>query len=135
MPVMAKTRKLLGANGVKYQNSVVSLSLRCPSRATMLTGQDAHDHHVWDNGGNTGGYLHFEDADNSLAKWLQDAGYRTAHVGKYMNDYGKQQAKEVPAGWDDRFNIVDEARESYPCYGCTISDNGTARTDGTADSD
>jgi len=98
LPVMTKTMNLLAANGVTYNNSVVSLSLCCAARATLLTGQYAHNHHVWDNGGLTSGYLHFDNADNSLAPWLQQAGYQTSHVGKYMNAYGKDHAKEVPKG-------------------------------------
>jgi len=135
LAVMKKTLSLLGATGTIYKDSVVSLSLCCPARATLLTGQYAHNHHVWDNGGNTGGYLHFDNADNSLAPWLKKAGYQTAHVGKYMNGYGKSQVKEIPKGWDSWFNIVDEDRESYPYYGYTISDNGTSRTYGKADED
>ncbi len=135
MRVMQKTKKLLGANGVTYANSVVSLSLCCPSRATLLTGQYAHNHQVWDNGGTTGGYLNFRRSENSLAPWLRQAGYQTAHVGKYMNSYGKLQANQVPIGWDFWFNVVDEQEESYPYYGYTISDNGKSTTYGKDDKD
>ena len=135
MAVMTKTQALLGARGVTYTNAVVNLSLCCPSRATLLTGQYAHNHKVWDNGGPLGGYLHFANADNSLAPWLHAAGYQTAHVGKYMNAYGKKQVKEIPAGWDHWFNVVDEARESYPYYGYTISDDGVSHTYGEDDKD
>jgi N-acetylglucosamine-6-sulfatase len=135
VPIMKKTQALLAARGVTYSNAVVSLSLCCPSRATLLTGQYAHNHHVWDNGGQTGGYAHFDDAGNSLAPWLHAAGYRTAHVGKYMNGYSKADVAQVPAGWDDWFNVVDEARESYPYFGYTISDNGVGHKYGDADTD
>ncbi len=135
LPIMKKTQALLTARGVTYSNAVVSLSLCCPSRATLLTGQYAHNHHVWDNGGQTGGYAHFDDAGNSLAPWLHNAGYQTAHVGKYMNAYSKADVAQVPAGWDDWFNVVDEARESYPYFGYTISDNGIGHKYGNADAD
>jgi N-acetylglucosamine-6-sulfatase len=135
LAVMAKTKKLLGERGVTYTDSVVSLSLCCPARATLLTGQYTHNHHVWDNGGKTGGFLHFENQENTLAPWLHEAGYETAHVGKYLNTYTKQQAGNVPAGWDRWFNVVDEARETYPYYGYTISDGGTSRKYGTDDKD
>lgn len=135
LPVMAKTLKLLGSTGTTYKDSVVSLSLCCPARATLLTGQYAHNHHVWDNGGSTGGFLHFDQADNSLAPWLKKAGYQTAHVGKYMNGYSKDRVKQIPAGWDSWFNVVDEDRESYPYYGFTVSDNGKSKTYGEADAD
>ena len=35
-----------------------------------------------------------------MATWLQDAGYRTALVGKYLNRYVPKRAG-VPPGWDD----------------------------------
>jgi N-acetylglucosamine-6-sulfatase len=135
MQVMTKTKALLAARGVTYTNSTVTLSLCCPSRATALTGQYTHNHNVWDNGGKQGGYLHFTGQDNTLASWLRAAGYSTAHVGKYMNQYSKAEATKVPPGWDRWFNIVDEATEAYPYYGYTVSDQGTLRTYGTADED
>ncbi len=135
MQVMTKTKALLAAQGVTYSNSTVTLSLCCPSRATALTGQYTHNHNVWDNGGKHGGYLHFAGQENTLAPWLKAAGYTTAHVGKYMNGYGKSQGAKVPPGWDRWFNIVDEATEAYPYYGYTVSDQGALRTYGTADGD
>ena len=132
---MAKTQELLAAKGVSFTNSTVTLSLCCPSRVTALTGQYTHNHNVWDNGGKTGGYPRFANQANTLAPWLKAAGYTTAHVGKYMNGYGKSVANQVPPGWDNWFNIVDEPYESYPYWGYTISDNGVQHTYGTADED
>jgi N-acetylglucosamine-6-sulfatase len=135
MVAMPKTKRLLGERGVTYANTVISLSLCCPSRATLLTGQYAHNHGVWDNGGKMGGYNHFQGADNSLAPWLKAAGYTTSHVGKYMNNYNKARAKQIPKGWDNWFTVLDEATESYPYYDYTISDNGESRTYGEKDED
>ena len=37
-----------------------------------------------------------------MATWLQDAGYRTALVGKYLNRYPKEASEShVPPGWDE----------------------------------
>ena len=46
MFVMRNTLSLLGAHGTTFQNSYVSYPLCCPSRATFLTGQYAHNHGV-----------------------------------------------------------------------------------------
>ena len=35
---------------------------------------------------------------NTVATWLDDAGYETALFGKYLNGY--RQAEYVPPGWD-----------------------------------
>ena len=41
--VMANTLALLGSRGTTFANSYVSYPLCCPSRATFLTGQYAHN--------------------------------------------------------------------------------------------
>ena len=65
----------------------MSYPLCCPSRATYLTGQYAHNHGVIHNAGPFGGYARL-DHTNTLPVWLQQAGYRTIHVGRYLNGYG-----------------------------------------------
>ena len=49
MFVMRNTLSLLGAHGTTFSNSYVSYPLCCPSRATFLTGQYAHNHGVAGN--------------------------------------------------------------------------------------
>jgi arylsulfatase A-like enzyme len=40
--------------------------------------------------------------DSTVATWLQEAGYRTALVGKYLNRYPKEASQShVPPGWDE----------------------------------
>src|SRR5215217_6872670 len=46
LQVMHRTRRLLGAHGVRFADSYVSYPVCCPSRATYLSGQYAHNHHV-----------------------------------------------------------------------------------------
>jgi N-acetylglucosamine-6-sulfatase len=43
---MSKTRRLIAAQGVRFRRSYVSYPVCCPSRATYLTGQYAHNHHA-----------------------------------------------------------------------------------------
>jgi N-acetylglucosamine-6-sulfatase len=43
---MRKTRQLIGGRGTTFDHSFISFSLCCPSRATLLTGQYAHNHGV-----------------------------------------------------------------------------------------
>ena len=95
MDVMPRTRELLGSNGVTFARSYVSYPVCCPSRATYLTGQYAHNHGVMGLYPPTGGYGRF-DRWNSLPVWLERAGYATAHIGKYLNGYGSQVAADVP---------------------------------------
>jgi arylsulfatase A-like enzyme len=46
---MPKTRSLLGDKGMSFSNAYVSNPLCCPSRATIMRGQYAHNTGVWDN--------------------------------------------------------------------------------------
>ena len=46
---MPKTYALLGEVGMRFENTFVSYALCCPSRATTMRGQYAHNHGVWDH--------------------------------------------------------------------------------------
>ena len=54
--VMHNVRALIGNKGARFKNSFVNYSLCCPSRATFLTGQYAHNHGVIDNTPPDGGF-------------------------------------------------------------------------------
>ena len=87
---MPMVNQLLAQQGITFTNSFVDFSLCCPSRASFLTGQSAHNHGILGNGPPDGGYAKFALREgNSLGAWLQDAGYNTGLVGKVMNGYGK----------------------------------------------
>ena len=96
----------LAAEGTTFENAFVTDPLCCPSRATTLRGQYAHNHQILGNWAPQGGARKFRDLgheDSTVATWLRDEGYRTALVGKYMNDY---YGDRVPVGWDDWYAIT-----------------------------
>jgi N-acetylglucosamine-6-sulfatase len=95
---MTQVNGLLAAQGTRFEQSISSFPLCCPSRSTHLTGQYAHNHGVLHNAGPFGGYAVFDHV-NSLPVWLQQAGYRTMHVGRYLNGYSAESG--VPPGWSD----------------------------------
>jgi arylsulfatase A-like enzyme len=82
LSVMRKTRRWLERSGVRYVNAYVTTPLCCPSRGTILTGRYAHNHGVRDNQ-----KPHALDQDETLQRYLRQAGYRTALVGKYLNGW------------------------------------------------
>ena len=130
MSVMAQTNRLIGGEGTTFTRSFVNYSLCCPSRATLYTGQYAHNHGVLGNGPPLGGYTRL-DKSNWLPLWLQAAGYRTMHVGKFLNGYGRLSAPtEVPLGFNDWHGTVDPSTYSFWNY--TVNENGTLRTYGAA---
>ena len=100
--------KDLLARGTFFDQAIISNPLCCPSRATILTGQYSHTNRTYTNtdGGPTlGGYAAFHDAGNerkTIAKQLDDAGYRTGLFGKYFNNYWPHDIERngMPVGWD-----------------------------------
>lgn len=122
----------LADQGITFANNFVSYSLCAPSRATFLTGQYAHNHGVLSNifnGKQSGGYVML-DHTNTLPVWLQNAGYYTGHIGKYLNGYGIQDSPtvageppyEVPAGWSEWYGTLDPW--TYHYYGYFVNENG-----------
>jgi N-acetylglucosamine-6-sulfatase len=129
MRVMPGVRRTLADRGTTFTRSFVSFALCCPSRATFLTGQYAHNHGVLGNRPPTGGYRRL-DRRETLPVWLQRAGYRTMHVGKFLNRYGQDLGPyHVPPGWDDWHASVDPL--TYEYYGTMLNENGTLRTYGS----
>ncbi len=122
MRVMQRTRALLGDRGTTFANSFASYPLCCPSRATMLTGQYAHNHKVLGNRPPTGGYEALTDRANTLPGWLRRAGYDTIHIGKYLNGYGVRTPAEVPPGWTDWHGAIDPY--TYFMWGYRLNENG-----------
>ena len=116
------------AGGTRFTNAIVTTPLCCPSRASMLTGQYAHNHHVLRND-----YRQLRDKRNTLPKWLQRAGYRTIHVGKFLNLYRKAHGPEAePApGWD----VWQTIQEPNTYYEYDLSINGREVHYGSADRD
>jgi len=128
MRAMPRTKALLGTEGARFANAFVSNPRCCPSRATFLTGQYSHNHGVLTNGPPIGGWQRLRGTSNWLPTWLRDAGYRTVHVGKFLNHYGRDDPYEVPPGWDEWYATVDPT--TYRYYGYTVNENGTLRTYG-----
>ncbi len=95
-------RRRIGGRGIRFNAAFATFPLCCPSRASYLTGQYAHNHGVLDNVGPAGGMQAFDDSA-TLATDLDGAGYLTGWIGKYMNGYGPPAHEDppyVPPGWD-----------------------------------
>ncbi len=92
-------RRLIGDRGVTFDHAYAVDPVCCPSRVSILTGQYPHNSGVVDNVFPRGGFAAFDDS-SSLGTWLDDDGYRTGFIGKYLNQYGKTARRYVPPGWD-----------------------------------
>ncbi len=132
LAVMPHLKELLGRQGVTFENAYVAAPLCCPSRASLLTGQFVHNHDVVDNVYPSGGFFRFHERgleQSTIAVRLQNAGYRTAMLGKYLNEYpnGVDQTY-IPPGWNEWF--VSEKRVNYFDY--VMNDNGIIKKYGSS---
>jgi arylsulfatase A-like enzyme len=105
----------------------------CPSRAAFLSGQDGHNNGVIDN--NTGQNL---NVANTIAKRLQDSGYFTCKVGKYLNAWPFGRPMSAPPGWDRWAALMtngpdDDAGAVYYRYSMDL--DGTLKSFGAAAKD
>jgi N-acetylglucosamine-6-sulfatase len=105
MPFVKNTEALIGKNGATFTNYFVTSPLCCPSRSSMLRGQYPHNTHVLSNDFPAGSFKRFfvdGSESETLAVWLDRAGYKTSLVGKYLNGYPIFAGYNyVPAGWSD----------------------------------
>ena len=118
--VMHDVNRLLAKHGVTFSNFDVTTSECGPSRASILTGQYSHHTGVMDNFG-PHGYPAFAGTSD-LANWLHRAGYETALVGKYLNDYSLDGHNAIPPGWDDWQAMDSVPLEKY--YDYKVNENG-----------
>jgi N-acetylglucosamine-6-sulfatase len=97
--------------GITFDNAYASSPVCSPTRASFLAGGFyAQNTGVLHNHMPNGGAQKFLDSD-SLATLLQEAGYKTALIGKYLNDY-HVMAPYVPPGWT-KFLAVASGIEYY----------------------
>ncbi|MBF4160060.1 sulfatase-like hydrolase/transferase [Nocardioides acrostichi] len=105
---MPHVRRLIGKAGTTFTNAVAPTPICVPARASLLTGQYAHNHGAVTIGGQGGGFDAFGDKA-TLPVWLKKAGYDTLFVGKYLNSYGQGRRSKtyVPPGWSDWRGSLD----------------------------
>lgn len=135
---MPTVRRQLLRRGTDFGKFFNSYPLCCPARTTLLTGQFSHNHGVLSNFfSNDGGYYTFDSLPgklnqrNSLGPWLQEGGYRTALIGKFLNEYGARDRREVPPGWDQWAGLLDNSTYDYFNYAMNV--NGKVRFYGDRD--
>ena len=136
---MPMVRILLADRGTTFSKAMVPTSLCCPSRASTLTGHYAHDTGVWTNVRPDGGWWAFHAHGNeqrTVAVALHESGYRTALVGKYLNNFGQLTPPGYrPPGWD-QFLAFTTWYKSGAYYDYTLSDgsvHGSAPDDYSTD--
>jgi arylsulfatase A-like enzyme len=122
MDYLPSVRKLVGESGVTFTDAVAPTPICVPARASLLSGQYAHNHGAHTIHGPEGGYSSFDDSA-TLATSLQKAGYTTVFTGKYLNEYGQEGSeRDVPPGWDEWRATIDPSTYNY--LGAKFNVNG-----------
>ena len=130
MRAMPKTERFVGRKGTSFTEATVTTPHCCPSRASYLTGQYAHNHGIFSN---KHGYPAFVNPGNVLPVWLQRAGYTTAHLGKFLNGYEKTVGPitTVAPGWDEWATLLKPRR--YLDYELQVNGESVAYGDSKKD--
>ena len=102
----------LAAEGVRFRNAFVTLSLCAPSRAALLTGRYNHANGITNNG------KPFPEDAVTHASLMRAAGYRTAWIGKWH--MGNQRGQRP--GFDYSASYVGQGRYQD----CPFEINGVA---------
>ena len=128
LPFMPQVQALQ-AGGMTFNDYFVSDSLCCPSRSSIFTGDFPHDSGVFGNIGPNGGIKAFYrhgDENHTFNLALQQSGYLTAMMGKYLNGYlqgpklSPVSNDYVPPGW----NQWDVAGLGYREFNYAMNEDG-----------
>ena len=131
---MPEINSRLAGEGITFEESFVSYPTCCPSRATMLTGLYSHNHDVRGNKQPVGGFEKFRDEgleESTIAARLQEEGYRTALIGKYLNHYPGDDPTHVPPGWDEWYAKIGQ----FEYYDYELNENGQVVSYGSEEED
>jgi len=123
---MPQLKQLLTSQGFSLDDFMINTPVCCPSRATFLRGQYAHDHQVLTNSTPLGGFDKFyslQEESSTLATWLQAAGYRTVLMGKYLNGYPFLTDRTyIPPGWNEWYSPAQGS--PYKELNYSLNENG-----------
>jgi arylsulfatase A-like enzyme len=122
MRAMPRTSRLMGELGTTFTRAVSQYPLCSPARASLLTGQEAHNHGVMGNNAPWGGFSKLRDRE-TVPVWLRRAGYHTTLLGKYLQGY-ENTPRYIAPGWDEWY--VPGAG-AYDYYTSRVNENGRLR--------
>lgn len=137
MPYLPQSNQLIGGQGAVLENHFITTPICCPSRASILRGQYAHNTDIMENSPGFARFFKLQMEANTLNVWLHNEGYRTALFGKYLNNYPVNAGREyVPPGWDDWAAFLAGKKDDGDFfYNYTLNENGRLVEYGNAPED
>lgn len=131
---LPRTLRRLAEEGTSFTRAYAQYGLCSPSRATMLSGLYAQNSGVRRNNMPMGGFEAYHAAglhQRAVNYHLQQAGYRTGLIGKFINNYPKPMTGSyVPPGW----SYWAVALNPRP-YDYRVNENGRIVTYGSTPAD
>ncbi|KAI1411763.1 arylsulfatase [Hypoxylon sp. FL1857] len=122
MPILH--RELI-EKGTQFTNHYATVAQCCPSRASLLRGQAAHNTNITDvhsPGGNYRKFVVAAENEDYLPHWLVKAGYNAEYLGKFLNGYTRANYMNAPKGWTHTDILVDPF--TYQYNNVVMSQNG-----------
>ncbi len=107
----------IASEGMLFRRSYCGNSICGPSRATILTGKHSHVNGFMDNN-----YSRFDGSQQTFPKLMQEAGYKTAIIGKWhlVSDPTGFDHWEILPGQGSYFNPdfihMDGTKKRFPGY-------------------
>jgi N-acetylglucosamine-6-sulfatase len=121
---MPATSAFFANGGTEFEHAITVSPSCCPSRAAYLSGQYPHNNGVFSN---DPGYPALKNRHNILPAWLQRAGYRTAHFGKFLNHFGERERWSGPVkGWDRWYTLM-----TYRYFNYRLASDGKVKRYGS----
>ncbi|WP_374456844.1 sulfatase-like hydrolase/transferase [Nocardioides sp.] len=119
--------------GASYPHSFVTDSLCCVSRSSFFTGQYPHQTGVRTNTSNNGtsmlgGWPAYDTHGNPERAFnvrLQEAGYTTGFVGKFLNEYEWTPGRALPPvvpGWSTFNTVFGSAYDGWDFASTSVAD-------------
>ncbi|XP_034118383.1 N-acetylglucosamine-6-sulfatase-like isoform X1 [Drosophila albomicans] len=119
MHPLQQTLQLFKMFGSQFTHAFTTSPICCPSRASLLSGQYAHNHKTFNNslnGGCNGEHWREKFEPRALPVLLKQHNYQTFYAGKYLNQY---KGAEVPPGWQEFHGLHGNSRY----YNYTLREN------------
>lgn len=130
--VMPAVKRLLQDQGTTFTQMMTPFAICCPSRAAMMSACYPHNNGVNANFPPDGGFGVWQRNNGTrfVGEWLENAGYHTVHIGKYINGYGYFNNPRAPApgGWSEWYGSTDLS--TYQMYGYRLNEPDGSRVYG-----